>query len=157
MNYIYIIINLLCLFAISENAKGETFNVTPLTPAEQDYYNLSFSYAMASQPEGQPYSWKTYSSSGSITPGKIFTNKDGVPCRPFVESFVINGEKGTNSGYGCQRAGKEGWCKLKEGNMLSCALEPPATVLEGVMRDSGEALERGKAPVRSFWQKWSPF
>lgn len=153
-----------------ENAKKAEKTETPghavtnpmagLNEAERDYYNQSFSYAMQTMKLDQVYEWRTTTSYGSIRAGKTFLSKSKTRCRSFSETFEIHGKVGELQGYGCKRDERDGWCKLREGNMLNCALEPPDNIIDKVI--DGASKAKGNANTRiltaeyNFWSWW-PF
>lgn len=104
--------------------------IAKLTTGEADYYGKSFSYALEALEDDQVYDWRTESSEGQIRVGKAFKNRSGGVCRTFSEIYNIGGAEGQNVGYGCKRDGGDGWCKLRTGNMLTCAFEEPDGLLE---------------------------
>lgn len=102
-----------------------------LSPAEQAYYEKVFVYAMNYTRPGEKYDWESYGGKGSIKVDKIYTSKSGSTCRDYDETFTVQGHQGTVKGIACQRGGEEGWCKLKPGNALTCAMEDPANMFGG--------------------------
>lgn len=145
---------------------GDNF-VHMLSSAEQDYYDKSFSYAMDTLPPEQVYEWRTNSADGKIRAGKYFNNQSGGKCRTFSEIYRIGEQEGEIIGYGCKRDGRDGWCKLREGNMMSCALESPNNTLERVVEAVHDAQNKETSTERraadykhnkesSFWSWW-PF
>jgi hypothetical protein len=99
---------------------------SPLSDVEQDYYDTIFAYTMQNVAADQSYHWQVGRSSGDITVGQTFVSKSRAFCRSYAESYIINGLKGTAQGYACRRSGDEdspSWCKLREGDALTCAME----------------------------------
>ncbi len=146
-----------------------------LTEDERDYYDRVFSYAMETQAEDQEFPWKTYASYGIFMAKAPFESKQGTVCRPFQERFTIGGESSAYAGFACRRVGEEGWCKLKEGDFLSCALSPRPSFVDQAVEDAERTLQRGenslntqigqakqdaadvKPRARSFWDNLWPF
>lgn len=84
---------------------------------------MAFDYTMEVTKSNEFYEWQGYSGNGRITPGERFVSKSGYTCRSFSESFTVAGNRGTGTGIACKRQGRDGWCRLKEGNALTCAME----------------------------------
>jgi hypothetical protein len=100
-----------------------------LSQVEKEYYIQLFDYAMANSLEGAPYPWQSSDiNRGEIIAGKAFTSKSSATCRPFTERFTVGGYSGAFEGIACRREGAEGWCRLKTGDALTCALERPADI-----------------------------
>lgn len=116
-----------------------TSTLGELTNPEKEYYEQVFSYAMAAIQPGKHYDWKSYSGGGKITVDKVFTSKSGATCRKFQETFIINNHEGKNEGVGCKREGRDGWCKLKSTDALTCAMEPSGNALSDAWRGATEA------------------
>lgn len=125
--------------------------------AERDYYGKSFSYALFILEDDKTYEWRTAESEGKIRVGKKFKGKSGVQCRSFSELFTIHRQPGQNTGFGCKRGGREGWCKLKEGDLLSCALEPPNGFFETLLDGAGSKARGYKNKAESSFWDWLPF
>ena len=114
------------LFIASPSLAAEVQPLALLADAEQSYYTQIFDYTMDNiKPDGH-FDWASYSGKGSIAPDKSFVSKSGAVCRNFTETYNVQGHAGGDKGIGCKRVGKDGWCKLKEGNALTCALEHPS-------------------------------
>lgn len=124
-----------------------------LSEASQAYYELVYVYAMEAMQPGQGYAWESYEASGSIIPERPFTSKSGSTCRGFSEEYTIGGKKGHDKGVACKRVGKEGWCRLKASDAMTCALETPDNPIEESLRDTSEMLGRQKANAHS-WDHW---
>lgn len=104
--------------------------VGDLPDAEQSYYLQMFDYAMNYKQEGEQQEWKTQHGNGSFTLKDRFTSKSGYDCRNFRETMDILGNKTSRNGVGCKRQGRDGWCKLKPSNAMTCALEEPSTIFD---------------------------
>lgn len=102
-----------------------------LSGAEQSYHEKIFDYVMNNVDPDKSYDWSSFSGKGTIKVGQPFVSKSRSSCRPFAEDFTIGGSAGAISGYACKRAGDDGWCRLKTGAMLSCALENPGYSIGG--------------------------
>lgn len=125
-----------------------------LTKAEQDFYHKSFDYAMETLKDNATYEWRTATAYGTITAGRHFISNSKATCRKFSETYAFASGSGTMQGVGCKRQGHEGWCKLKESDMLSCAFEPPETIFEILDVKKGQATRtysRGKNFLDSLW------
>lgn len=94
-----------------------------LSDAEKVYYLQSFDYAMSMMADGQTHTWESFNGKGTIAPRQLYTSKSKANCRQFSENFTIGGYAGTQEGIACKRNGKDGWCRIKSGNVESCALE----------------------------------
>jgi len=97
-----------------------------LSEAEQSYHDKVFDYTMDTVNPDNKYDWASYSGNGSIKVGKPFISKSSANCREFTEDYTVQGTEGKSKGYGCKRAGGNGWCRLKSDEALTCALEQPA-------------------------------
>jgi hypothetical protein len=119
-----------------------------LADAESNYYEDIFSYAMETVPNGKSYQWQTASgASGTLLIQAEFPSKSSTTCRPYAESFVIAGQEGTASGYGCRRVGREGWCRIlqtRDAPVLSCALEKSPTEYDRKKLEVEQGVQRGK-------------
>ena len=128
--------------------------------AQREYYELSFSYAMSGTQTGEIYEWRSHYAEGQIRPGRRFANQYGNTCRPFAETYKVGRHHGQNTGFGCKRQGADGWCKLREGNMLNCALEKEPDTADKVASEikavGNKATEAAKNAESSFWSWW-PF
>ena len=94
-----------------------------LSDAEKAYYEKMFDYSMDMMRPGQGYDWQTYGGKGKITAGEPFVSKSNVHCRPFDEVFYAGETPYRYEGIACKRQGREGWCRLKKTDALTCALE----------------------------------
>lgn len=122
--------------------------------AERDYYYKMFSYTMETVRPRQESAWKSYRSSGVITPETPFGGKNTV-CRPFKEKINIQGTMvATFEGVGCKRVGEEGWCKLTKSEMLSCAGEPPNTTSARIAKRAQRAGEKVEGWGDKIWGWW---
>lgn len=134
--------------------------LSKLDREDREYYNLSFSYAMDSTLTDDFYEWRTATAEGKIRPGQRFANNEGHTCRPFAETFKVGKMLGQASGFGCKRQGENGWCKLHDGNMLTCALDKQEGMLDKIGREATSAGQRGSLfkdeAESSFWDWW-PF
>lgn len=117
-----------------------------MSSAENDYYAQVFNYVMMGVQKDDIYKWETYQSSGAIRPGDYFVSKSQALCRPFVEIVTVGDQNYSGQGYACQRQGRDGWCRLREGNMLSCALEPPDNMLDSMLASASRMADGVHAP-----------
>ena len=98
----------------------------PLSDTEREYYDTVFNYVLQNIAEGKSYGWQVGKSFGSIKAGQAFVSPSSSLCRPYTETYVINGVEGSASGYACRRANDEdtpSWCRLQSGEALTCAME----------------------------------
>lgn len=116
-----------------------------LSDAEQEYYEKVFDYAMGTVKPGETYKWESYGGKGEIAPGENFVSKSKAVCRNFTESYAIGGKQGKADGIACRREGREGWCRLKEGNALTCALEETASDMQKRLKDANDVAAVGKS------------
>ena len=93
---------------------------------------------------GSTYDWASYER-GGIGVGKLFVSKSGSNCRDFTENYTVQGQAATDRGIACKRSGKDGWCKLREGNATTCAMEGPSNMFERTMQDVGDFVNRNSA------------
>ncbi|MDE3060528.1 MAG: hypothetical protein KGJ06_05915 [Pseudomonadota bacterium] len=106
-------------------AAANVSSLSLLSEAEQSYYQQVFAYVMENIQPGQHYDWQSYGGRGTIAVGDAFTSKSGTVCRRFSESFQVQSFPGSDVGVGCRRVGRDGWCKLRPGNAMTCAMESP--------------------------------
>ena len=124
-----------------------------LSDAEKDYYLKVFAYVMETVQPGQPYAWQTYGAKGVISAQEKFLSKSKYDCRSYAEIFYVGTTPYPYEGVACKRQGREGWCRLKKTDALTCALEPPENTLEETLRDARDAREHGKGVWGKF-QGW---
>lgn len=117
---------ILILLAAPAWAAAEVSPLVGLSDAEQSYHEQVFDYTMDNIQPGDKFDWASYSGKGSISVGKPFVSKSGAHCRDYTEKFTVQEQKGEVKGISCKRAGSDGWCKLKIGDALTCAMEKPA-------------------------------
>jgi len=99
-----------------------------LPSQEQNYYEEVFNYTMDNIQPDSHFDWKTYDAEGSIGVAKPFISKSGYTCRNFTENYTVTStnQTGNDTGIACKRAEREGWCKLKISDALTCAMENPS-------------------------------
>jgi len=110
---------------------AEASPLAGLADAEKSYYEKVFDYTLDNIQPGQKYDWASYGGKGSISVAQPFVSKSGSSCRNYTEDFTVQGQHGNTTGIGCKRVGSNGWCKLKEGDALTCALEQPSYSVGG--------------------------
>ena len=120
---IYLLI-FLCLFPCVSFANSGA-DMSELTGEQRDYYIRSFNDAMETSKANDIYSWKTLGAEGKIRASEKYVSKSESICRNYIENFTSGGKTATNQGITCKRSGDSGWCKLKEGDAHTCALETP--------------------------------
>lgn len=98
-------------------------SATRLSAAEREYYRQSFDYTMEHIEAGKHYEWASHSGKGIITPGSSFVSKSKSTCREFSERFTVGGAEEMREGIACRREGREGWCRLRKDQALTCAME----------------------------------
>ncbi len=125
-----------------------------LTRAEEDYYRISFAYAMQTLASGGSYDWKTYAAHGTIIAEDQFVSPSGASCRRFLERYTIGPVSGAARGVGCQHENGDGWCKLRLENAYTCALEPPETRLGYTLRRTSEWINRTGTRVQGTIDFW---
>lgn len=99
------------------------------------YYTDAFNRAMDTTAPDATYSWDAHTAKGSIRTGARFVSKSRATCRPYSESYAVGKTSGTNEGIACKRDANEGWCRLKQGNALTCALEHTQDPVEKTLGD----------------------
>jgi len=145
------------LLAAATPAPSHETLLERMSDAERGYYRQSFDYAMEAMKAGETHHWQSSGAQGDLLVLEPFVHGKTV-CRKFSESIQLKGESSLiTRGAGCKRIGRPGWCRLNQGDMLTCALEPPDTSVEGAVRDVTESLERGNTTARSWWWRWWPF
>jgi hypothetical protein len=100
-----------------------------LSDAEKSYYEKMFDYTMDTTAPGQGYEWQTYGAKGKIIADKVFVSKSKGQCRNFSELFYVGKTAYPYDGVACKRQGSSGWCRLKQDDALTCALERSGTVV----------------------------
>lgn len=130
---------------------AELFNL--MDDAEREYYDQMFDYVMGKTSPNTKYEWKSYASSGEITPGQPVAGK-GTVCRQFKERVNFAG-KTVNSlgGMGCKRVGADGWCRLPKNDMLSCAMEAPRGAAARAARDLSDVVNSAKLKANDAGNK----
>jgi hypothetical protein len=131
-------------FSAGISAIPATSPLTGVRSVEQDYYVQVFDYTMTSIPAGQSYDWKSSSANGTISPGENFTSKSGYTCRKYAEIIIFAGKEQHAEGAACRRKGQDGWCRLKENEADTCALEKPSGIFGGISLGSGDVNENFK-------------
>ncbi|MDX1974238.1 MAG: hypothetical protein SFT92_01035 [Rickettsiales bacterium] len=96
-----------------------------LSQQEKEYYVRIFDYTMDYVQGGQSYAWQTHGGKGDIAVEEPFTSKSKTLCRKYKEQLIIANKQTTIAGIACKRQGRDGWCRLKEDNALTCAMEKP--------------------------------
>ena len=130
-------------------------SLTQLSEVEQQYYQQIFDYTMTVTKPGESYSWKSAENSGAISVSKSFSSKSGATCRVFTERYIIGGSEGSAEGIGCKREGRDGWCRLKKGDALTCSMEKPAGLLDRASRGSQDVVESSKGvwgEIKGWWR-----
>jgi surface antigen len=115
-----------------------------MTDVEQQYYRQVFDYVMEEVKADSPYDWQTASGRGTINASAPFESKSGATCRSFSESYTIGGNGGSVEGVACRRQGRDGWCRLKRSDALTCAMEPPGGVVDETIQGTEDVLKTGK-------------
>ncbi|MBV8938394.1 MAG: hypothetical protein JO089_00955 [Alphaproteobacteria bacterium] len=119
--------------------------------AELTFYYDTFDYVMEKVKPNETFPWKTYASNGEITPAGPFAGK-GTVCRSFREVVNVKNQHGAvYEGTGCKRVGADGWCKLRKNDVLSCALEPPRSLVDRTARDAGDTVKSVTNKASSWW------
>jgi hypothetical protein len=131
-------------FSSGISAIPATSPLTGVRSVEQDYYVQVFDYTMSSIPAGQSYDWKSTSANGTISPDETFTSKSDYTCRKYKETIVMGGQEKHDEGSACKRKGQNGWCRLKENEADTCALEKPSSIFGGISLGSGDVGENTK-------------
>ena len=123
MRYSAFLIGLMLVIAPAYAAQQSL--LASLSDAEKSYYIKVFDYTMETVKAGEPYGWESYNGKGSIVAGEPFASKSKALCRKFTESYAIGGKNGGGGGVACRRDGDNGWCRLRETDALTCAMESP--------------------------------
>lgn len=125
--------------------------------AEQAYYEHLFDYVMVALPVGENYPWESYNTYGSFKVDRLFQG-NGTQCRAYYETMGRKGQKASEArGVGCKRLGSEGWCRLGPNEMHSCALEPPRTIIDGLIQDGTDFYSSSKRKGKQVEEDWWPF
>lgn len=139
--------------AVAENL------IKAMDSAERSYYFQMFDYSMSNAKAGEKREWKSYNSSGQFVAEVPFVSSSNATCRKYRETMVsgkYNAE--VKNGVACKRVGREGWCRLKEGDMQSCALEPPRDGVEGAIDSANQLIQDATTESRrhknNFWDWW---
>lgn len=162
MRIIIILILVLALFWAWPKIFDDTPSTIPpdsplaqLSNVEKQYYQQIFDYTMEAVKPGGSYGWESAGNSGTISVSKNFLSKSGSNCRIFNERFFINGVEGNDSGVGCKREGREGWCRLRKQDALTCAMENPGGIFGLAPRESQDVIESGKGllgKIQGWWR-----
>lgn len=123
-----------------------------LSDAEKSYYELVFTYVMDTVKADGTYKWESYSGNGTFTVSDSYVSKSGATCRNFAEVFTVQGVGGENEGVGCKRAGREGWCKLRMSDALTCAMEPNRSKVKDRLRDAQDYLGGSEGSINGIRQ-----
>lgn len=115
--------------------------VNMLEDHDRDYYIRIFDYVMEYSTNANPYPWKANQGTGTISVGRKYMSKQNVICRDFYESYLINKQAGTARGAGCKREKDKGWCKIRENDPRTCALENRT--------GDGEALDKASEYLKN--------
>lgn len=99
------------------------------TDAEIEYLEKSFDYAMETLEDGKYFDWQAAAVNGRISAGKAYESSQKATCRPYVEIARTFDAQKVDSGIGCKRSNKEGWCRVHGENPQSCALEVQESML----------------------------
>jgi hypothetical protein len=118
--------------------------VAEFSDVERQYYREVFDYAMETVPANGMYAWQTSSGIGKIYVGASFKSKSGSTCRSFNEQYTIAKKQDSNDGVACKREGRNGWCRLKKTDALTCAMEPPGNLFEKATQNTQGLIEAGK-------------
>lgn len=149
---------LLCLLLMPASLWAETYVGSPanlLAGNQREYYQRIFNYVMENYKDEKPYEWKSGAEKGSILVSKQYISKSKSLCRNFSESFVVNGEAGKYEGVTCKREGNNGWCRLKNDNARTCALEEPEGTVDKIMRDADGAMDKSNEFIRNTKDWWN--
>lgn len=120
-----LILTCICLPALAVQPQPQ-LSFSQLTRVEKSYYEQVFNYTMDTTKPNETYEWKSYRTSGAILVGEPYVANSGSTCRNYIERITIQNVTGEDEGVSCKRQGREGWCKLKAHNALTCAMEKPA-------------------------------
>lgn len=142
----------LCLFFLllpaSAWAGEKTTPYNGLTGKQHEYYLRVFDYTMDNIPAEKPFHWDAITASGNIRVSEKYISKSQASCRNFSETFVINNIQGADEGVACKRDGK-GWCRLKNENAHTCALEEPQGITDKILGDVDKVVGSSKEMMRS--------
>ncbi len=137
-------------------ARGSYLNPsTELSGKQREYYIKTFNYAMNNVKDEKPYQWKVGTAKGEIRIGKEYISKSKSLCRNFTETFVIDDQTGTSEGAACKRDGNNGWCRLKNTDAHTCALEEPEGTFEKFTNDAEGTLDKGNEIIRNTKDWWN--
>lgn len=126
-----------------------------LAGEQRIYYLRIFNYVMENNTDNKPYEWKTGAAKGSIRVSKQYTSKSKALCRNFSESFFIDGETKKYEGAACKRDENKGWCRLRNGDAHTCALEEPEDTMDKIMRDTDSIMGEGNEFMRNTKDWWN--
>lgn len=131
----------------------QSSTVTQLSDAEITYYKQVFDYTMAVTKPGEKYEWQSYNGNGYLKPDVSFISKSGATCRNFSEEYTIGVSKGYAEGVACKRDGKDGWCRLKKIDAMTCAMERAESFFDYTVNTVQTVNQSSKDALGGF-QDW---
>lgn len=151
---------LLCLFflLLPINVWAIVTNAAPtskLDGKQRDYYLRVFNYVMDNIKNDEPYHWESNKEKGDIRVGEEYISKSKSLCRNFTETFVIDNQSGKSEGAACKRDGNNGWCRLKNTDAHTCALEEPEGFTDNLINDAEGVLGKGNEMIRNTKDWWN--
>jgi hypothetical protein len=96
---------------------------TGFSSAELNYIDQTFNYSMDQAKPNEQIDWSTSTVNGRIVLTQEFKSKSGSTCRAYTETYRTTQYEQILKGYGCKRSEDEGWCRLRETDAQTCALE----------------------------------
>lgn len=86
-------------------------------------YNKEFSEVIVYGEDNKSYGWKVSDKTfGMFTPGKRYTAKNGIICRPYAELISIRGLTQKKYQRACRYVDSENWCSLPLDAIESCEI-----------------------------------
>ncbi len=127
---------LLILWLVNKPIESNQQIAREFQDAEISYREKSFDYSMDNLKSGQFHDWAVAGVNGRIAAGDLYTSKQKISCRNYVEVSRTHEAQKVESGIACKRADKSGWCRVKIGDPESCALENTESALAKRLRFS---------------------
>jgi hypothetical protein len=152
------IISYLCLFLLTiSNSAWAADKTTPsngLAGKQLNYYLRVFDYTMDNMEAGKSFHWDAGTASGNIRVSEEYISKSKATCRNFTETFIIDNIAGTSEGAACKRDGK-GWCRLKNEDAHTCALEEPQGFTDRFLNGMDRTIGSSKEMMRNTRDWWN--
>ncbi len=149
---------LLFLLLLPSEVFAENKNLTPnseLAGKQHIYYINVFNYVMDNIKAGESFHWDAGTGKGDIKVGEEYVSKSKAICRDFTETFEINNQTGKSNGAACKRDNSKSWCRLKDEDAHTCALEEPEGMTDKIIDGVENTLGKGNEMIRNTKDWWN--